>query len=70
MQVNVLMNSDERDIDWGEIITKPVYTVDDKYVGHVDGLQNEQFIVKGKIIHIRYYRGWIGNYWKSIKTEK
>jgi hypothetical protein len=56
MQINVLMNSDERDIDWGEIITKPVYTVDDKYVGHVDGLENDQFIVKDKIIHARYYR--------------
>ena len=50
------MNSDERDFDWGEIITKPVYTVDDKHVGHVDGLENEQFIVKDKIIHARYYR--------------
>jgi hypothetical protein len=57
MQINVLMNSDERDIDWGEIITKPVHTVDDKHVGHADGLENEQFIVKDKIIHVRYYRG-------------
>ena len=34
------MNSDHRDFDWGEIITKPVYTIDDKHVGHVDGLEN------------------------------
>jgi hypothetical protein len=44
------MNSDERDIDWGEIITKPVYTVDDKHVGHVDGLENDQFIVRSQIL--------------------
>jgi hypothetical protein len=50
------MNSNERDFDWGEIITKPVYTSDDKHVGHVDGLEEEQFVVKDKIIHARYYR--------------
>ena len=50
------MNSNILDFDWGQIITKPVYTSDDKYVGHVDGLENEQFIVKDKIIHARYYR--------------
>jgi hypothetical protein len=63
MQLNVLMNSNERDFDWGKIITKPVYTVDDKHVGHVDGLENEQFILKDRIIDARYYK-------KSIKTEK
>ena len=50
------MNNDERDFDWGEIITKPVYTNDNKHVGHVDGLEADQFIVKDKIIHARYYR--------------
>jgi hypothetical protein len=56
MQLNVLMNSNERDFEWGKIITKPVYTVDDKHVGHVDGLENEQFILKDRIIDARYYR--------------
>ena len=56
MQINLLMNSDKQDFDWGEIMTKPVYTVDDNHVGHVDGLENEQFVVKDKIIHARYYR--------------
>jgi hypothetical protein len=41
MQINLLMNSDERDFDLGEIMTKPVYTVDDKHVGHIDGLEND-----------------------------
>jgi len=41
MQINLLMNSDERDFDCCEIITKPVYTVDDKHVGHIDGLESE-----------------------------
>jgi len=41
MQINLLMNSDERDFDCGKIITKPVYTVDDKHVGHIDGLESE-----------------------------
>lgn len=50
------MNSDQRDFDWSEIITKPVYTTDDKHVGHVDGLEDQQFIIKDKIIHARYYR--------------
>ena len=50
------MNSNERDFDWGKIITKPVYTVDDKHVGNVDGLENEQFILKDRIIDARYYR--------------
>jgi hypothetical protein len=40
----------------GEIITKPVYTSDNKHVGHVDGLEADQFIVKDKIIHSKYYR--------------
>ena len=56
MQINLLMNSDELGFDWGEIITEPVYTSDDKHVGHVDGLENDQFVVKDKIIHARYYR--------------
>ena len=50
------MKNNELDFDWGEIITKPVYTSDDKHVGHVDGLESDQFIVKDKIIHARYYR--------------
>jgi hypothetical protein len=50
------MNNDERDFDWGEIITKPVYSKDNKHVGHVDGLEADQFIVKDKIIHAKYYR--------------
>ena len=50
------MNSNKQDFDWSEIITKPVYSVDDKHVGHVDGLENEQFIVKDRIINARYYR--------------
>ena len=33
------MKNNELDFDWGEIITKPVYTSDDKHVGHVDGLE-------------------------------
>ena len=33
-----------------------VYTVDDKHVGHIDALESEQFIVKDKRIHARYYR--------------
>ncbi len=33
------MNNDERDFEWGEVITKPVYTSDNKHVGHVDGLE-------------------------------
>ena len=50
------MKNNERDFDWGEIITKPVYTSDNKHVGHVDGLEADQFIVKDKIIHAKYYR--------------
>jgi len=50
------MNNDEQDFDWGEIKTKPVYTSDNKHVGHVDGLEANQFIVKDKIIHSKYYR--------------
>lgn len=50
------MNNNGRDFDWGEIITKPVYTSDDKHVGHVDGLESDQFVVKDKIIHSKYYR--------------
>ena len=50
------MNSDELGFDWGEIMTKPVYTSDNKHVGHVDGLEADQFIVKDKIIHSKYYR--------------
>ena len=50
------MNSNKQDFDWSEIITKPVYSVDYKHVGHVDGLENEQFIVKDRIINARYYR--------------
>ena len=45
------MNNNERDFDWGEIMTKPVYTVDDKHVGHIDGLENEQIFLKFKTIH-------------------
>ena len=54
--VSAPMNNNGRDFDWGEIMTKPVYTVDDKHVGHIDGLESDQFIVKDKIIHARYYR--------------
>ncbi|HXW11567.1 MAG TPA: hypothetical protein VD694_02315 [Nitrososphaeraceae archaeon] len=50
------MNSNKQDFDWSETITKPVYSVDDKCVGHVDGLENEQFIVKDRIINTIYYR--------------
>ena len=56
MQTNVLMNSKKQDFDWSEIITKPVYTSDDKHAGHVDGLEIEQFIIKDKLNHARYYR--------------
>ena len=42
MQINLFMNSDKQDFDWDKIMTKPVYTVDDSHVGHVDGLENEQ----------------------------
>ncbi|MGH9983619.1 MAG: hypothetical protein ACRD8W_06640 [Nitrososphaeraceae archaeon] len=41
--------------DWGEIITKEVHTSDNKHAGHVDGLNDEEFIVKDRIIHARYY---------------
>ena len=30
------MNNNGRDFDWGEIMTKPVYTSDNKHMGHVD----------------------------------
>ena len=56
VQVSVPMKNNERDFDWGEIITKPVYTSDNTHVGHVDGLEADQFIVKDKIIHAKYYR--------------
>jgi hypothetical protein len=49
------MNSDNQSFDWGRIITKPVYTSDNKHVGHVDGLDDEHFIIKYKIIHAKYY---------------
>jgi hypothetical protein len=50
------MNNGERDFDWVQIISKPVYTSDNKHVGHVDGVEDVQFIIKDKIIHAKYYR--------------
>jgi hypothetical protein len=49
------MEKNRHDFEWNSIITKSVYTDDNKHVGHVDGLNDAGFVVKDKILHARYY---------------
>ena len=49
------MNTDQRQFDWENILTKPVYTSDNKHVGHIDGLDDKHVCIKEEIIHARYY---------------
>jgi hypothetical protein len=49
------MSSGEQHFDGGRVITRAVYTSDNKHVGHIDGLDDVHFIIKDKIVHARYY---------------
>ena len=35
-----------KEFDWNEIVTKPVITSDSKEIGKVDGLEDNEFVVK------------------------
>jgi sporulation protein YlmC with PRC-barrel domain len=50
------MDTDQRSVDWENVIKKPVYTNDNKYIGHVDRLDEEHLLIKDRIIHARYYQ--------------
>ena len=42
--------------DWNEIITKGVLTTEGKKVGHVDGLETANFIIKQRLFNPHYYK--------------
>ena len=45
-----------KEFDWNEIVTKPVITSDGKEIGKVDGLEDNEFVVKDGLIDPKFYR--------------
>ena len=45
-----------KEFDWNEIVTKPVITSDSKEIGKVDGLEDNEFVVKDGLIDPKFYR--------------
>jgi hypothetical protein len=43
-------------LNWTKIITKEVLSSDKKHIGHVDGLDDTEFIVKDGLIKPTYYK--------------
>jgi hypothetical protein len=43
-------------LDWTKIITREVLSRDKKCLGHVDGLEDTEFIVKDGLIKPKYYK--------------
>ena len=45
-----------KEFDWNEIVTKPVITSNSKEIGKVDGLEDNEFVVKDGLIDPKFYR--------------
>jgi sporulation protein YlmC with PRC-barrel domain len=44
------------ELEWNEIVTKPVTTSDGNEIGKVDGLEDTEFVVKDGLIDPKFYR--------------
>ncbi len=44
------------EFDWNQIVTKPVTTSDGKEIGKVDGLEDDEFVVKDGLIDPKFYK--------------
>jgi hypothetical protein len=51
-----MVEINQTQFDWNEIISKPVITADDKSIGHIDGIMETEFIVKQRLFNPHYYR--------------
>jgi sporulation protein YlmC with PRC-barrel domain len=44
------------EFDWNQIVTKPVITSNGKEIGKVDGLEDNEFVVKDGLIDPKFYK--------------